>query len=368
MILSFQTTCFLFSVFPDTVEMMVFTHSLRLQATCEMTSHDIPSRVTDFFTKVVVKSANMASSEHTIPRFSVEVDGSLNHSLVINSSVARISCDFLQQYVQLVHRRSHASNMDGEPHVLYNRKIAQERESPIIRDGEATEALCTVIDSGRISSNCGASSRDDQSQQPVNDSERRNLISEVNKEVDAPLQGSQDYLLRAPSNRVIKGNSALMIATLGYQILQYPQLAELCWATSKLKEGPCADVSGPWKVWPFNSCIIHPNDSVDKAASPSISRNVKNKEISGVVRGLMAVGLLAYRGSYASVREVSSQVRTVLELLVGLISDKIQKGKDRYRYFRILSQVAYLEDMVNTWAYTFLRYYSESMMESFRSI
>ncbi|CAA6671537.1 unnamed protein product [Spirodela intermedia] len=278
--------------FIEQMDSMSGSSSLIVLATCEMKSHDIPSRVKDFFTTVMVKSANTASSEHTIPRFSVELDGSLNHNLVIKSSIARISCDFLQQYVQLIHRRSHESSVDGNP------------------------MFCTI---GKL-----------------------------------PKKGKVQSFVMEKQQRESALEFGLMIATLGYQILQYPQLAELCWATSKLKEGPCADVSGPWKVWPFNSCIIHPNDSVDKAASPSISRNVKNKEISGVVRGLMAVGLLAYRGSYASVREVSSQVRIVLELLVGLISEKIQNGKDRYRYLRILSQVAYLEDMVNSWVYTFL--------------
>lgn len=71
-----------------------------------------------------------------------------------------------------------------------------------------------------------------------------------------------------------------------------------------------------------------------------------------MVRGLIAIGLLAYRGKYSSVREVSAEVRKVLELLVEQINDKIRNGRDRYQFVRLLSQVAYLDDMVNSWVYS----------------
>jgi hypothetical protein len=82
-----------------------------------------------------------------------------------------------------------------------------------------------------------------------------------------------------------------------------------------------------------------------------------SKESAGLVRGLVAVGLSAYKCVYKSVREVSHEVRKVLEILTETINMKIQSGKNRYRYLRILSQVAYLEDMVNNWAYALLRYF-----------
>ncbi|TYI96332.1 hypothetical protein E1A91_D01G064400v1 [Gossypium mustelinum] len=142
--------------------------------------------------------------------------------------------------------------------------------------------------------------------------------------------------------RNLKGKSSLMLAisSFGFQILRYPHFAELCWVTSKLKEGPSADVAGPWKGWPFNSCIIRPTNLLNKAAVACGPSSSKSKGKFGLVRGLVAVGLSAYRGVYTSLREVSSEVRKVLELLVG------------YQYVRILSQVAYLEDMVNSWAYS----------------
>jgi hypothetical protein len=91
-------------------------------------------------------------------------------------------------------------------------------------------------------------------------------------------------------------------------------------------------------------------------AAACSSGNIKSKERSGLVRGLLAVGLSAYKGEYNSLREVSFEVRKVLELLVGQVNEKIQAGKDRYQYVRLLSQVAYLEDVVNSWAYALQRY------------
>jgi hypothetical protein len=160
---------------------------------------------------------------------------------------------------------------------------------------------------------------------------------------------------RNPSSRNVKGNQSMAIIAFGVQILQHPQFSKLCWVTSKLREGPCTDINGPWKGWPFNSCLLHSSSSHDKSLSEE-NTVLKSKEKALFVRGLVAVGLLAYREVYASVMEVCADVRKVLELLVGQIRTKILERKSRYRYFHILSQVAYLDDIVNSWAYTFQRY------------
>jgi hypothetical protein len=160
---------------------------------------------------------------------------------------------------------------------------------------------------------------------------------------------------RNPSSRIVKGNESLAIIAFGIQILQHPQFSKLCWVTSKLREGPCTDINGPWKGWPFNSCLLHSSTSPDKSL-PEENTVLKGKEKALYVRGLVAVGLLAYREVYASVMEVCADVRRVLELLVGQIQTKILEKRSRYRYFHILSQVAYLDDIVNSWAYTFQRY------------
>ncbi|KAK2968407.1 hypothetical protein RJ640_004413 [Escallonia rubra] len=114
---------------------------------------------------------------------------------------------------------------------------------------------------------------------------------------------------------------------------------QICWVTSKLKEGPIADINGPWKGWPFNSCIVRPKDKVEQVALTYNSSTIKSKEHYGLVRGLIAVGLSAYRGVYASLREVSVEVRKVLELLAEEINAKIQAGKDSLEVDTQLSEL-----------------------------
>lgn len=238
------------------------------------------------------------------------VDESFDRDMVIDSSAAKLSKDVARYFVQLV-RHTHHSNV-----------------IPVKED------QCFAAAEGDVDTVCHP--------EPPVDHEAKN-----------------QYLFSLPpSKKVVKGKSTLLLAisTFGYQILHYPHFAELCWVTSKLKEGPCTEISGPWKGWPFNSCIIRPNDTSEKLTLGGSSSSSKSKETFGLVRGLIAVGLSAYRGVYTSLREVSSEVRKVLEILALQINDKIQAGKDRYQFIRVLSQVAYLEDMVNNWAYTLQRY------------
>lgn len=236
---------------------------------------------------------------------------------MINLSAIQILRNVVEHRVQLIHQRSHVHMAVQKGHRTYESiEVCEEKVIP--REGNG----------------------------PAN---------EKKGETQPPESFTK---VPQPNSRSLKGKSTLLLAisTFGYQILLYPHFAELCWVTSKLKEGPCADVSGPWRGWPFNSCIIRPNNSQDKVAISSSSGGIKSKEKPGLVRGLVAVGLSAYRGVYKSVREVSLDVRKVLEILIETINTKIQAGRNRYRYLRILSQVAYLEDMVNNWAYALLRY------------
>lgn len=256
--------------------------------------------------------------ENTVPRFSVQIDGDFNHDLVINLSAAELSRDVVRQLVQLIHQGSHIHTT-----------LCEEHRACDFIEGDSV-MVSHVAHHGSEGIHNGRTQFHDESV------------------VKVPL----------PSNdRTVKGRPSLLLAisSFGYQILRYPHFSELCWVTSKLKEGPAADVSGPWKGWPFNSCIIRPNNPLEKVAVGCSSVNFKSKEKSGLVRGLVAVGLSAYRGVYTSLREVSFEVRKVLELLVGQVNAKIQAGKERYQYVRLLSQVAYLEDMVNSWAYTLQR-------------
>lgn len=239
--------------------------------------------------------------------------------MVINQSAVKVLRNVVEQQIQLIHQRSHTHKSAQKVYRTYDSiESCKDREFQRKYNGSA------------------------------NEEKGKTQLPESFTKVPVPS-----------NNRSLKGKSTLLLAisTFGYQILRYPHFAELCWITSKLKDGPCADVSGPWKGWPFNSCIIRPSNSQDKVMVSGTSGGMKSKERCGLVRGLIAVGLSAYRGAYTSVREVSLEVRNVLEILVGQINAKIQAGKDRYQYLRILSQVAYLEDMVNNWAYALLRYY-----------
>lgn len=276
------------------------------QATTEVPFELLPPRIKDFFGK---NKQNFSPSNHsgsTVPRFSVHVDGNFNRDMVIGSSATKLSNDVARYFVELVHHNTH------------------NHESFF----KANKSYDTVETDG--------------------DTVHPNLDSDIAIEYRSKSRSST--LPHNKKDEKGKSNLLLAISTFGYQILQYPHFAELCWVTSKLKEGPSAEIDGPWKGWPFNSCIVRPSDS---------SSNVKSKEKYGLVRGLVAVGLLAYRGMYTSVREVSADVRKVLEVLTLQINAKVEGGKDRYQFIRLLSQVAYLEDIVNSWAYTLQRYVCE---------
>lgn len=242
----------------------------------------------------------------TVPRFLVELDGNLNHDLVIDNSATKLLMDLVQYYIYLVRHIIHA-NLSSEKKYLIDESV-------------------------HCSSDTG---------------------STIERASKPPIAHVTSVAVRNP----VKGKSSLLtaISTFGYQILLYPHFAELCWVTSKLKQGPCTHINGPWKGWPFNSCIVRPLNSIQGVAVGSSSNAAKNTDKSGVVRGLIAVGLSAYRGEHSSLREFSLEIRKVLELLVGLVDTKIQAGKDKYKFFRLLSQVAYFEDMVISWAYSLRR-------------
>lgn len=281
----------------------------------------LPHGIRQFFESDNLNCSLSAPLKDAVPRFSVLVGGNFDCDMVINFSSAKLSKDLAKYFLQLIHCKAHASK------------------------GKA-------LDASKKNANAGCQNRE-----PVSAS-----YPVRQKQFPAsPIMG--DALPSVTKNMKGKSNLMLAIPTFGYQILLYPHFAELCWATSKLKEGPCADIAGPWRGWPFNSCIIRPKDSLEGenvvVACSSANKNFSKK--SGVVRGLTAIGLLAYRGIYTSPREVSSEVRKVLELLAVRVHAKIAAGSDRYNFGRLLSQVAYLEDLVNSWAYLLQRYCSSSL-------
>lgn len=310
---SSQSPSHAWSSFAEQVNAICVNTSLVILATSDVPHAQLPSGIQQFFGCDVQDSSQCTSLERTLPRFTLQIDGSMNYDMVVNRCAAELSMIVAQQFVQLFYQKAH--------------------KHPILNNE-------TSAPTG------------DKKQTPNNNLDR------PSEELDPRTQNADDSVPRPSpllNKRNLKGKSSLMlgISTLGYQILRYPHFAELCWVTSKLKEGPVADISGPWKGWPFNSCIARPSNTLEKMAVPCNPGNIKSKEGSLLVRGIAAVGLLAYRGLYTSAKEVAFEIRRVLELLVGQISVKVQAGKDRYQYVQLLSQVSYLEDIVNSWAFSF---------------
>ncbi|XP_050216857.1 uncharacterized protein LOC126667814 [Mercurialis annua] len=290
--------------FVEQVEYISVSTSLIILATSELPFLELPQEIKQFFASPISNSSKLTTVEYAIPRFLVHIRKDFNRDMVISLAAAKLLRDIIQLRVLLLHQKAHIRTSSVD-----------------YKFWDSNQACC---DTGCHNKNNGSEE-----------------VSHDHSKVAPP-----------PSNRSLKGKSNLLLAisTFGNQILRFPHFAELCWVTSKLKKGPCVDVSGPWKGWPFNSCIIRPG-TLDTIPATCSAGNIKSKDRYGLVRGLVAVGLSAYRGVYKSLREVSFEVRQVLELLVEQVNEKIRAGKDRHQYIRLLSQVAYLEDMVNSWAH-----------------
>ncbi|KAJ3670618.1 hypothetical protein LUZ60_008044 [Juncus effusus] len=282
----------IWSAFVEQVDSACTSNSTIILATSEIQCDDLPLTIQKFFN-------TNSSNSFSIPRFSLNLDGKFNPNEVLNSFASKLSHDLIQTYIQLIHQASHTNNLP-QIDLQFPQKTEIEKENP----------------------------------NPI-------------PKVEIPKKSINNN-----NNNITIG----AISSIGYQILVYPQFSELCYVTSKLKEGPCTDIKGPWKGWPFSSCIIR------TGSTGTSSTGTGTKSQSNIVRGLVAVGLLAYKGVYSSINEVCFEVRRVLELLAMKIQIRVLEGKDPYLYFRVLTQMAYLEDMVMNWAYSFKRTYGESRM------
>ncbi|KAK3035001.1 hypothetical protein RJ639_033379 [Escallonia herrerae] len=292
----------LWNLFMEQVESMRVSTPLMVLATSDLPFALLPLGIRHFFSSDMLTPRLSTRLEDTVPRFSIQVDGKFNRDMVIDSSAAKLSKDVAQHFIQLIHQTSHTLEISCE----------EDKACDTLED-----------DSNTVCHNLGP-------------------VSPIEHVMEKKIPISPDARVSPPLNkRNMKGRSSLLVAisTFGYQILLYPHFAEICWVTSKLKEGPIADINGPWKGWPFNSCIVRPKDKVEPVALTYNSSTIKSKEHYGLVRGLIAVGLSAYRGVYASLREVSVEVRKVLELLAEQINAKIQAGKDSLEVDTQLSEL-----------------------------
>ncbi|CAH8358238.1 unnamed protein product [Eruca vesicaria subsp. sativa] len=315
------------NTFLEQVESLRVSTKMIILATSGMPYQLLPPKIQQFF-KTDLSKEYLPTMSEAVPQFTVQVAENSDQEMAIDLSATELSRRAIQVFLHLVHQGTH---------IHYDLQKTYKREDP-----------------------------DQGCRDPAN---QNNTDHGAGEEVGINSKPPEDCSLKVPPIPIsinVKPKSSLQLAvsTFGYQILRYPQFAELCWVTSKLKEGPSADVSGPWRGWPFNSCIIRPCNPSEQTITASGSNNVRGKDVSGITRGLVAVGLSAYRGTYTSLREVSFEVRKVLELLVGRINLKIEAGKDRCQYIRILSQVAYLEDLVNSWVYAMRSFESNAQTES----
>lgn len=320
----------------EQMDSLLASVSISVLSTSDLSFQDLPSGVRGFFGTHVAGQC-VASSEHTIPRFSVNIDIHSDWDKMIGSCALRLSHDLIQHHVQFLHDKSHKNNRHEQKEVFTSMEVGTEGESKFFENEQPL---------------CGIASTENPTQLAVSRAQQEEPLSNVKDKAENVQKNYVETVQRA--SRIVKSNESFAIVSFGIQILQHPQFSKLCWFTSKLQEGPCTDINGPWKGWPFNSCLLHSSASSDKSLNGGNSV-VKGNEKALWVRGLVAVGLLAYRGVYGSVIEVCAEVRKVLELLVAKIRAKILEKRNRFRYFHILSQVAYLDDIVNSWAYTFQR-------------
>lgn len=322
----------------EQMDSLLASVSISVLSTSDMRFQDLPSGVRGFFSTHVVDQC-LVSSEHTIPRFSVNIDNHSNWDEMVDSCALQLSHDLIRHHVQFLHDESHKNDNHQQKEVFASMNISAEGE---LKSSENERPLC------------GVASKENPIQLAAGRAQQEPPPSNVEDKVENDQFFFEGTVQRNPSSRLVKGSESFAIVAFGIQILQHPQFSKLCWATSKLREGPCTDINGPWKGWPFNSCLLQSSTLPGKSLNGG-DNVVKGKEKSVCVRGLVAVGLLAYRGVYGSVIEVCAEVRKVLGLLVGQIQTKILEKRNQFRYFRILSQVAYLDDIVNSWAYTFQR-------------
>lgn len=332
-------------------------------ATCELPGTALPLQIRNFFMNQDCDVSSLASKKN-VPCFSVQLPSTSDCKWLFDQSAKNITKALMRRYIQFIHGLSHGDAISlrksktalslgklderaGKNIINCPSKTCIEREDASL---DEPKNICSEDDVGGFhkGSQCHSIGAKDYPVLSNIESEHLNLKDRHDWKQQWP-----SHMLQKPSHRGSgKGRTAmqLAIAACGYQLLHYPQFAELCWVTSKLNEGPCATTDGPWKRWPFNSCILDTNSSTQVASEDSSAEH-KGVSASSVVRGLVAVGLLAFKGLYSTGKEVSRDIRKVLELLVKKIKTKIQNGKDKYQFFPLLAQAASLEDMINSWAY-----------------
>ncbi|GLJ26574.1 hypothetical protein SUGI_0515190 [Cryptomeria japonica] len=334
-------------------------------ATCELPALTLPLKIRNFFMNKPGIVPSPALNKNA-PRFYVQLPATFDCKLFIDQAAKNITRLAIRRYIEFIHDISHCystpickaipalcdGNMNERPQenvIECLSKEGTERENASVHEPNNCHNADTV--------NCFYKGSQDHSSSGKHCSSLLDVDTHhftMNDGHEWQQQWSNHILHKASYHGSGKGRTALQlaIATCGYQLLCYPQFAELCWVTSMLKGGPCTTIDGPWKGWPFNSCILDTNSSLGETPAGDNCGELKDRVCASLVTGLVAVGLLAYKGLYKTGKEVANDVRKVLEVLLRNIKTKIQNGKDKYKFSHLLSQAASLEDMMNSWAYS----------------
>ncbi|KAH9311657.1 hypothetical protein KI387_026692, partial [Taxus chinensis] len=332
-------------------------------ATCELPGLTLPQEMRRFFMNEPGNVSTLALNKKA-PRFYLQLPTTFDCKLFINQSAKNITRLAIRRYIQFIHDVSHC-------HSISMRKSILESSGGNVNEISKENVIKCYSKAGTERNNASVYKPKPHDKDSVGyfykgtqDHSRCAKNSIFLPEADTyhfNMKDGHDWQQEWPSHILhktsyhgsVKGKTSLQveIAKYGYQLLCHPQFAELCWVTSKLKEGPCTTTDGPWKGWPFNSCTLDTNSSLEEAPSGDNCGEHKDRTCSYVVRGLIAVGLLAYKGLYKTGKEVANDVIKIVELLSRNSETKVQYGKDKYLFSPLLSQAASLQDMVNSWAY-----------------
>ncbi|KAJ7535761.1 hypothetical protein O6H91_12G044900 [Diphasiastrum complanatum] len=141
----------------------------------------------------------------------------------------------------------------------------------------------------------------------------------------------------------------------GSQLLEYPKFSALRLATKKLKAGPSIALAGLCTTWMGGNtgryCAGSAKFPAEVFADGSSDSREENKAENLMLWGLIAVGLKACKGLYATASDVAAEVGTIVELLRENIIQRVNSGKDEWQFFHLMRQAAALQDMLSSWVH-----------------
>lgn len=276
-----------------------------------------------------------------------------------------VAGDFVRKLCRLTVRYNRAA--EDIPHPGGSDSFVEKLVEEQVAAGSTTEPVLTDI-AGCEDQDLPTEIQDEHKDTAMPGSaEQAGNASLVNEVKASPLAGHlyEDSDNKLPSKcRVLpcEGMSAIQktlmsaIVYCGFQLLHDPQFRELRKATARLKVGPqvnIRDKSGLDSSNVNEYCQQFSCQDGRPGSSHGPDSNEGSKELW--VRGIVAVGLTAYRGLYSTATEVAWEVQKVIELLHQRISKRVESGANRWDYFPITSQAAALLDLLGSWRHEVIR-------------